>query len=219
MPRSCAWAPRRSCPAPGERSCFRSSRATPRCAGTRRGTRPSALPGALGFLSPIGPGTRGGGADLLGDLLGLLGIEIEGDLEAPRPRRRCAPCRASSARSGGSRRCRFPCRCPWSGSGFRGRIRYSLAACGARGGLPLSRHDRDCHASRSGDRRRRVADRTARRTLCARRRVRREFEALVAEILAAYIRDHDPSTERAFVAVEGGAGSARSSAFGRESRA
>jgi GNAT superfamily N-acetyltransferase len=29
------------------------------------------------------------------------------------------------------------------------------------------------------------------------------FEALVAEILAAYIRDHDPSAERAFVAVEG----------------
>jgi GNAT superfamily N-acetyltransferase len=29
------------------------------------------------------------------------------------------------------------------------------------------------------------------------------FEALVAEILAAFIRDHDPSAERAFVAVEG----------------
>jgi GNAT superfamily N-acetyltransferase len=30
------------------------------------------------------------------------------------------------------------------------------------------------------------------------------FEALVAEILAAYIRDHDPSCERAFIAVEEG---------------
>ena len=30
------------------------------------------------------------------------------------------------------------------------------------------------------------------------------FEALVAEILAAYIRDHDPARERAFIAVEDG---------------
>ena len=30
------------------------------------------------------------------------------------------------------------------------------------------------------------------------------FEALVAEILAAYIRDHDPAAERAFIAVEDG---------------
>jgi len=30
------------------------------------------------------------------------------------------------------------------------------------------------------------------------------FEALVAEILAAYIRRHDPATERAFIAVEDG---------------
>jgi GNAT superfamily N-acetyltransferase len=29
------------------------------------------------------------------------------------------------------------------------------------------------------------------------------FEALVAEILAAFIRDHDPETERAFIAVHG----------------
>lgn len=30
------------------------------------------------------------------------------------------------------------------------------------------------------------------------------FEALVAEIVAAYIRSHDPATERAFIAVEDG---------------